>query len=153
MPVTIDYPEGLPLPQHAGYGVNHVSPLMRTELATGRARQRRIYTSVPSMAAVSWVMTDAQAQLFEAWFRWALVDGAEWFNATLRTPVGIKPYVCRFAEMYAGPVLLGRDRWRFEATLEIRERQTLPQGWEQFPGFVLGSDIIDKALNREWPKA
>lgn len=148
---TIDFPEGLPLPLRNGYDTNHVSPLMRTEMQTGRARQRRRYTSVPTMASVSWIMTEQQAQLFEAFFRWTLVDGTEWFNVTLCTPLGLKPYEARFAEMYNGPTLTGRNHWTFTAELEIKDRQTLDDGWALFPGLVLGSDVIDKAINQEWP--
>lgn len=153
MPASIDYPAGLPVPLRSGYGLDHVSPLMRTELESGRARQRRRYTSVPSIAAVSWLMNQAQAQAFEAWFRWILQDGAEWFNARLRTPLGLQAYECRFVEMYSGPELVGVDRWRFAAELEIRERQTLTADYSLVPDLVRYQSIIDKALNREWPAA
>ena len=151
MATTIAYPAGLPLPLRSGYGLNHVSPMMRTELESGRARQRRRYTSVPSIASVSWVFTQAEAQLFEAWFRWSLSDGVEWFNAKLRTPLGLQSYECRFVEMYSGPDLVGVDRWQFGASLEIRERQTLSIGWDVLPSFVTNADIFDRAVNREWP--
>lgn len=153
MTVSINYPDSLPLPIRNGYQVNHVSPMMRTELDTGRARQRRRYTSVPSIVSVSWIMNSQQAQVFEAWFRYTLFDGSEWFNAELRTPLGLESYECRFAEMYSGPVLVGKLLWQFTAELELSERQTLLSGWEDFPEFVLGSDIIDLAMNQEWPPA
>lgn len=148
---TIDYPTGLPLPLRNGYDINHVSPLMRSDLQSGRARQRRRYTSVPSMASVSWNMSQAQARVFESWFRYELSDGAEWFNAELRTPLGLQSYECRFADMYSGPQLVGVDRWVFQAMLEIRDRQTLADGYELVPSIVLYSDIFDRAMNQEWP--
>lgn len=147
----IDYPTGLPLPLRSGYDINHVSPLMRSDLQSGRARQRRRYTSVPSMASVSWNMSQAQAQVFESWFRYELSDGAEWFNAELRTPLGLQSYECRFAEMYAGPQLVGVDHWVFQAMLEIRERQTMPEGFGSLPSFLIYPDIFDRAMNQEWP--
>ena len=97
-------------------------------------------------------MSQGQAQLFEAWFRWELVDGSEWFNAQIRTPLGLQSYECRFADMYSGPALVGIDRWQVQATLEIRERQTLADGWTEYaPSFVLYADIFDRAMNQEWP--
>jgi hypothetical protein len=147
----IEYPAGLPKPLRSGYGLQHVSPLMRTQLETGRARQRRRYTSVPTMAAVSWLFTQGEAQLFEAWFRWELMDGAEWFAAPLKTPTGLQPFECRFADMYSGPELVGIDMWKFTAEIEIRERQTLTDGYELLPSIVLRPDIFDLAMNREWP--
>jgi hypothetical protein len=149
---TIDFPEGLPKPLRSGYGVNHVSPLMRSELQSGRARQRRKYTSVPSIASVSWLFTQSQAQAFESWFRWEIVDGAEWFNATLSTPMGLQPYECRFVDMYSGPELVGINLWRFTANLEIRERQTFGEDWQEaVPDYILYSSIFDRAMNQEWP--
>lgn len=151
---TVDYPDGLPTPARAGYAIQHTSPFMRTEMTTGRARQRRTFTSVPSTAQLSWLLTNAQAQVFEAWFRDSITDGADWFNITLTTPVGkLAPYECRFAAMYDGPALVGLDHWRFTAEVEMRERPVLPRGWGDFPEFIMGSDIIDQALNREWPEA
>lgn len=151
MPATIDFPAELPLPLRSGYDVNHASPLMRTELQSGRARQRRRYTSVPSLASVSWNFDQSQAQVFEAWFRWNLSDGTEWFNVTLRTPLGLMPYECRFADMYAGPQLVGIDRWQVSATLEVRERPTLTDGYDVVNSLVLNASIFDRTINQEWP--
>ena len=148
----INYPAGLPFPLRQGYGMNHVSPLMRTDLETGRARQRRRYTSVPTIVDVSWLMDKAQAQAFESWFRYGLIDGTEWFNAKLRTPMGFEDNYCRFAEMYSGPELVGIEMWRFQAKLEIKDRQTLIGDWSILPTFIEGMDIFDLAMNREWPE-
>ena len=148
---AIDFPVGLPLPLRSGYDVNHASPLMRTELQSGRARQRRRYTSVPSLASVSWIFTQSEAQFFEAWFRWSLADGTEWFNARLRTPMGLMAYECRFVDMYAGPTLVGVDRWQVQAQLEIRDRPTLLPGYDIVQSLVLQSGLFDQAINREWP--
>jgi hypothetical protein len=147
---TIDYPAELPAPLRQGYGLTHGSPMMRTELQSGRARQRRRYTSVPSVAAVAWHLTQPQAQTFEAWFRWSLLDGAEPFNVRIRTPLGLRDYEARFAEMYAGPELVGIDRWQISAKVELLERQTLPDGYQLAPGLVAQSDVLDRALNAIW---
>lgn len=152
MSTAIDYPEGLPSPLRAGYGLEHVSPVLRTTLSTGRARQRRLYTSVPSLVTVSWLLSDVQAQVFEGWFRWALVDGQSWFNCRLRTPIGHRPYQCRFVGMYRGPALVGANNWRFEAELEIFERQTIDAGMSAHPSLVLNQSLIDTTINREWPQ-
>lgn len=149
----IDYPEGLPCAQREGYSLRHVSPLMRTEMESGRARQRRKFSSVPTMAEVAWIFAnDTQAAAFEAWFHEAINDGVEWFNMPLKTPLGLKDYVCRFTEMYAGPDLIGISSWQIRARLEIWERPLLPEGWGLLPEFALGSSIFDIAMNREWPE-
>jgi len=146
------WPEQLPLPEQSGYAIQHVSPLQRTEMVSGRARQRRIYTSVPSMVAVQFFCTELQAMAFEAWFRDAITDGADWFLCTLKTPIGLKKYEARFSGIYEGPVLVAFNNWTFSATIEIREREIMTAGWGLFPQFITNSKIIDGALNREWPK-
>lgn len=151
---NIDFPhQYLPMPQRSGLGYKPVSPLMRSTMTSGRTRQRRKYTSVPTEAGVSWVFTDVQAQLFEAWFRDAITDGAAWFNMRIRTPLGVSDYVCRFKDIYDGPVLYALGYWKISATLELWERPILPPGWGNFPEFIAGQSIIDYALNKEWPEA
>ena len=147
------WPEQLPLPEQSGYAIQHVSPLQRTEMVSGRARQRRVYTSVPSMVAVQFFCTELQAQVFELFFRFGITDGADWFMCTLKTPLGLMPYECRFNGIYEGPVLTSFNKWTFSGTLEIRERQTLGASWVYAPQYIIDSSIIDVALNDLWPAA
>jgi len=147
------WPEQLPLPEQSGYAIQHVSPMQRTEMVSGRARQRRVYTSVPSMVAVQFFCTELQAQLFELFFRFGITDGADWFMCTLKTPLGLMPYECRFNGIYEGPVLTSFNKWTFSGTLEIKERQTLGASWVYAPQYLVDSSIIDVALNDLWPAA
>ncbi|EJO7683703.1 hypothetical protein NUL40_004216 [Escherichia coli] len=151
---SINYPnEYLPIPLQEGFGMKPVSPLLRTELTSGRARQRRLYTSTPTQASVAWLFTDPQAQLFEAWYRDTITDGADWFNMPLRSPLGNTDiYVCRFTDIYEGPTIEGGNYWRYTATLELWDRPVLAPGWADFPDYIINSSIIDIALNREWPE-
>lgn len=151
---SINYPKDyLPLPVQDGYGLTPVDPLLRTEMTSGRARQRRRYLSTPTQASVAWILDDAQSQLFETWYQATISDGAAWFNMPLRTPEGIQEYVCRFIEIYDGPTITGGRYWRFSATLELWKRPVLDPGWSEFPDYIINSNIIDLALNREWPSA
>ena len=58
----IYYPhEYLPLPLQDGYGFKSVDNLLRTEMVTGLARQRRRFVSTPASVSVKWILTsDAQ---------------------------------------------------------------------------------------------
>lgn len=151
---NINYPfDDLPCVLKDGFGLQAISPLKRTDLVTGRSRQRRAYTSTPTQSGVQWIFTDGEAQAFEAWFRDVLTDGAAWFNMPLMTPIGKKLYVCRFTDIYQGPMPEGGLYWRYSATLELWERPLPLPGWGNFPEFLAGQNIIDLALNREWPKA
>src|SRR5690606_10874895 len=123
----INYPSSLPCPVRQGYQTRHVQPFLRTEMVSGRAKQRRRFTSVPSIESVTWIFkSQAQAAAFEAWFRDSLSDGAEWFNCPLKTPIGATNYVCRFTDMYTGPDLIGVCAWRVTAELELWERPLMP---------------------------
>lgn len=148
----LTYPEGLPLPLRDGYGFEPVSPILRSQKMSGRAVQRRLYSSVPTVATVSWMFTDAQARLFEAWFEYVLTSGTAWFECPLKTPMGIEDYKARFTDIYSGPTLVGASLWRFTASLELFKRPLLDSEWVQFaPEYILGADIFDRAMNQKWP--
>lgn len=149
----IDFPPQLPCPLKEGHTVKHGQPFVRTSMESGRARQRRRFTSVPSMQTFKWVFTGEQAAAFEAWFRDALNDGAEWFNMPTFNPLGDTQIVCRFASMYEGPNPFGGRKWTVTAEVEVFERPLLPDGWGLLPDYLLNPDIFDLALNREWPEA
>lgn len=150
----IQYPEGLPLPTRDGYGFSAVSPILRTRMQSGRSKQRRQYQSTPTAGSVSWVFTEGEAQLFESWWEEVLVSGTEWFEMSLQTPQGLQPYRCRFTDIYDGPTLFGFNLWRISAVLELFERPILRGGWAiHAPQFILYGDLLDKAINKEWPEA
>ena len=148
----INYPDSLPRGLHNGRTYQTVSPLKRSELASGRAHQRRNFTSVPTMATISWIFTSAQAQAFEAWWRDQLIDGSQWFECPLETPLGYQDYTARFTDIYSGPNRLGPLLWQISAELELRERPILPVDWGLIPDFVSQQSIFDYAMNREWPR-
>lgn len=148
----IDFPPQLPCPLKEGHSVKHVQPFVRTNMESGRARQRRRFTSVPSMQTFKWVFTSLEAQIFEAWFRDALNDGAEWFNFNTFNPLGDTRIVCRFASMYEGPNPFGALQWTVSAELEVWERPLLDDGWGLLPDYLDGAAIFDRALNDVWPE-
>ncbi|NBA95499.1 hypothetical protein [Pseudomonas sp. R5(2019)] len=148
----IAYPEFLPLPQRDGYGFQPVSPISRTQLANGRAIQRRKFRNVPTVATVSWLFSDAQAQLFEGWFEHILISGSLWFQCPLKTPLGMDEHRARFVDIYDGPNLVGVSQWRFTAKVELFKRPILDADWIiTVPDYVAMTDIFDRAINREWP--
>lgn len=148
---NINWPAGLPCALREGHSTKHAQPFQRTTMDSGRARQRRKFSSVPSAQQFSWYFTAAQCVAFEAWFRDALSDGSAWFNMESRTPLGKTALVCRFQDMYSGPDLVGRDSWKVSAALEIWERPLFAEGWGLFPDYIIHADILDIAVNRKWP--
>lgn len=147
---SINWPEGLPCPQRSSYSVKGPSPFIRTELQTGRARQRRRFSSTPVNYKMEWLFDRSQVLTFEAWFRDSLVSGTRWFNMTLPNPTD-NGLVCRFTGMYDGPDPEGTTYWKVSADIEGYERPLMPEFWGLFPGLIDQADIIDQAVNFEWP--
>ena len=147
----IKYPDSLPRGLHNGRSYQTVSPLKRSELSSGRARQRRRFTSVPTMASISWIFNSAQAQAFEAWWRDQLIDGSQWFECPLETPLGYQDYTARFTDIYSGPARVGPLLWQISAELELRERPLPPKGEGLFPEDIIYSELFDRTINIEWP--
>ncbi|ORL62911.1 transposase [Pseudomonas putida] len=149
----IDYPSQLPPPLQESYSLETFDPMVRTQMVTGRARQRIRFRSVPTFINASFIFNEAQAGFFEAWHARTLDNGIEWFNCPLQTAEGMKDYEARFTQIYDGPTLNQIKWWRYSARLELRERPLIPEGWEQFPEYWFNKNVIDVALNREWPEA
>lgn len=148
----IDYPKQLPWPTRDNYTLRDVPTFERTDMVSGRAAQRRTFSFVPTMVTVTWLFTsDTDAMIFTSWFHEQLNDGVEWFNCPLKTPLGEREYVCRFASMPQGPDLVGLCSWRVKAELEMFERPLLPDGWT--PDWIRHFSLFDIAMNRVWPKS
>ncbi len=157
----IAYPEFLPEPQRDGYGFQPVSPMARSELQSGRARQRRRFTSVPTVASVTWLMDDGEAQLFEGWFEHILQSGSLWFQCPLKTPLGMDEHRARFVDIYEGPVLVGESFWRFTAKLELFKLPIISEA--ELTDLLAGMDIsvmnaqlrslLERWNTKSWPGA
>ena len=62
---TINWPAGLPCALREGHSTQHATPFTRTTMDSGRARQRRKFSSVPSTQQFSWIFTQGQCTTFE----------------------------------------------------------------------------------------
>lgn len=147
-----EYPNGLPCALREGYAFEPINNIVRTPMESGRARQRIIFDSVPTFVPLAWICSERQALLFEAWA--SQVARAGWFLIPLKIPGGIRKVEVRFTESPAGPELVGVSHWKFTARCELRERPLLEPGWaELMPEWILMMNIVDLAINREWPEA
>lgn len=147
---TPAYPEGLPCPLRENYEFTPVNNIRRTQMDSGRARQRIEFRNVPTMVQLSWLMSSPQAALFEAWA--AQVAGAGWIIMTLLTPLGFDEQEVRFTETPVGGQLTGKFLWRYRVVCEVRNRPLYPPGWaEILPEYILHADILDIAMNDYWP--
>lgn len=150
--MTIFYPAGLPAPLQESSGFESVNNITRTELQSGRARQRINFTSVPVYSTLSWVFSKpGEAALFDSWA--AQVAKAGWFRMHLFCATGLVEHDVRFTEAVQGPQRSGPTFWRYTARVELRERPLLELGWAEIaPDYVLMADIFDRAMNFEWPE-
>ena len=146
---TLYYPSAyLSGPLKESFGLTPVSPLKRTQMVTGRARQRRVSTPRHQPKQIWLDFSDARAQAFEAWFRDELSDGAAWFNIPLLTPVGLK-ITCVVSRIFI------KAHARRRTLLEIyRASRTLGAPiaavWMgHYPEWIVGSSLLDIALNKE----
>lgn len=152
MITNINFPPQLPCFLREDYKVSYGNDIQRTGMVSGRARQRREFEEVPGQVTVSLHLTDAEAQYFEAWYKYTL-KSINWFNTTIRTPFGMVSEVCRFTRKYDGGTLVG-NKWKYTFQLEIYEQQTISSEWMEFaPEYILMGDIFDIAMNQEWPEA
>ena len=149
----IAFPEELPLPTRRDYEFEPVSNIMSTDMASGRSFQRETFEVVPTFIELTWLFTDAESQFFAYWA--ARMARADWFTMKLRTPLGYDDLVVRFTkDGIKGPKRFAMKLWTYTAKVEIRENPLLPAGWvELMPGYILLSDIFDRAVNQEWPEA
>ena len=65
--MTVRFPDLLPLPLVEDYSITPNEAIIRTQMESGTARQRRRFDAVPSKITVKWFMNASQFSLFEAW--------------------------------------------------------------------------------------
>lgn len=145
------YPEGLPCPLREGYEFTPVNNIVRTDMQSGRARQRVDFPSTPDTISLRFIFDSPQASLFQAWAE--QIVGAGWFEIELLTPLGFETEEVRFMETPVGGQLTGKFSWMFRVNCERRVRKLLPPDWVTLlPDWALNPEIFDKAMNLKWPK-
>lgn len=149
-----EYPHDLlPMPILGKGRTRHVSPIQRTKMQSGRAKQRVRFTSVPSIKQVTWKMNHGQAQYFEGWLRDKVNEGTSWFLMRIRTPLGTQQHECRLTDIFEGPDEVGFMLFEYSAEIEIRERPIVDRDWILYgPEYVRFGSIFDIAMNRDWPE-
>jgi hypothetical protein len=112
------WPATLPVPNLSGYGLKKAGALIRTEMQTGLARQRKKARGTPTQVKASWRFTPAEMAIFKDWHTNNIFDGAAFFTAALNAGYGMQTYVTRFITDPEENALPGMN-WDVSATLEI----------------------------------
>lgn len=125
---SIVWPSALPA-MRFGSTWRPQSPQIASNLESGRVRIRRNFTAAPVFNEVEFIMDDAQAVAFEAFYRDTLKDGTEWFMMDVLLPQGRGPRKMQFMGIYEGPTRINspshsKGFWRYTANLQMFLRPT-----------------------------
>ena len=119
------WPATLPLPTIQGYDIRPGEAILRTEMESGPARQRKRFTQVPSRFTARWLMRRTQFAVFESWYSLQAQDGGTWFDINLLNGIGLSTSEARFTRQFDARLTGGGMLWEVTTELEIRERPVL----------------------------
>lgn len=94
------WPTTLPAPLMSSYDLSPEATFIRTDMDGGNARQRKRFTKTRTNISPSWVMTQLQLKIFEAWWHHQIGDGVSYFAMTLVNGKGVASYQVRFTKPY-----------------------------------------------------
>lgn len=121
-----DFPTTLPAPQVQGYDLTPDDPVLRTNMEAGAGRSRRQFTDVPQTCTLSWVLTEAQLALFEAWHKYTALDGSGWFQINLANGLGLQSMEARFKGVPKKSLhSAGGMNWQVSAQVQVRNAPML----------------------------
>lgn len=122
----IAWPSTLPLSQRADFGCEPQDSKARTDMEGGNVRVRSQWEEESANYSVSWLMAENQLQIFKAFYRWKLVNGANWFNLEIQDGADLVSVEARFvgAPKYK---LTGNRLWTVSATLEVDEQPIMAE--------------------------
>ncbi len=116
----ITWPVILPNPSN-DFGADVSPSTIRTQMDSGRYRQRPRFTGEHETMNVTWLMTDYEFGVFKAVHKHVLYNGAEWFTCSLPMGEGLKPFKVRFLEGKYNAKHVPVMNWRVTATLETED--------------------------------
>ncbi|MEG3639275.1 hypothetical protein [Magnetococcus sp. PR-3] len=151
------WPGQLPKPTVQGYVIKPEDALLRTEMDAGPARQRRIFTHVPTVVTVRWRMNPEQFALFQSWFRHKAYSGAAWFSIILANGMGLQEQEGRFHGPYKAQPLFRGLFWEVTANLEIRDPPVMGAAALDLllsgegDAFMIQANRLHSLIHQSWP--
>lgn len=125
--MLVRYPKDLKLPLVSTHRLSQNSNLLRTEMASGRARQRKRFQSVPTTMAATWKLKTDQAVILEGFVKHGTNDAVNWFVMPIRTPQGLIDHDVRFKQSPLESCSFNGGFWSYSANIEIKERQVVSE--------------------------
>lgn len=118
----------------AGYELDAGTSFSRTEMDVGEARQQPRDPGGPVALRCSMEFSQDQMALFQAWYRYKIRDGADFFEMPLASGNTVAMVEVRFVRGYR-PRLMDKGVWMVQCDLEMR---TLPLMTEAALNTLLG---------------
>ena len=125
--MLVRYPKDLKLPHVSTHRLSQNPNLLRTDMASGRARQRKRFQSVPTTMAATWKLKDEQAVILEGFVKHGTNDAVNWFVMPIRTPQGLIDHDVRFKQSPLESCSFNGGFWSYSANIEIKERQIVSE--------------------------
>ena len=117
----INYPSSLPLPRLKDAAYKRQPNILRTEMSTGRARQRRKHLSVPTLMEATWRLRKDEATVFEGFVDHG-VNLIDWFLMDILTPRGVVKHQVRFMkDPLENMKPISALVWQYQAQIEMKE--------------------------------
>jgi len=117
----IKYPTALKKPLLANLKFAQTSNLLRTQMGSGRARQRARFLSVPTIMQATWKLKPPQARIFEGFISDGLKGASAWFLMDIPTPNGLQLHQVRFTESPLQSFSFNGSFWTYQAAIEIKK--------------------------------
>ena len=125
--MLVKYPKDLKLPLVSSHTLAQQSNLLRTDMASGRARQRKRFQSVPTTMGATWKLNKYQAQILEGFVTHGVNDAVNWFLMPVRTPEGLIEHEVRFKQSPLESASFNGGFWNYSANIEIKKRQVVSE--------------------------
>lgn len=119
------WPTLLPQPTSA-FDIKLNASKLRTQMDSGRYRQRQRFTRENRMVSVSWEMDDNQYAFFQSYYLYKLHGGADYFNVSLPLGGATRSFVAKFADEPSAKYQ-HVSRWVVQGTLEVEDGKVLAE--------------------------
>ncbi|WP_283709820.1 hypothetical protein [Pseudoalteromonas prydzensis] len=143
--MMVNYPLSLPLPRLKEVSYKRQSNILRTEMSSGRARQRRRFLSVPTFMEATWRFRKDEAVSFEGFVDHG-VQLTGWFLMDILTPKGVVKHQVRFVkEPLENFKPISALVWQYQAQVEIKEYKAASE--EEAVNSTLAPQTLEQFVN------
>ena len=117
------WPSTLPDPLKNYYSYKPGSSVIRSDMDSGLARQRRRFTSRIDLFKCALVLSSTQLQTLETFIDDDIDGGAAWFDIYLKDGQGKRLLEARLFQGQLDNVrLIGTEKWQIDFQIEVRNR-------------------------------